>query len=102
MTGSRGCRAPGFGAHKLTDLEDVMEDAWVKAHNLAVVREHEAVGPVRMVGPSPRLSETPVRVPFAARPPGADGPEVLAESGVSDEATTTLIRDGVVAVPAGG
>jgi crotonobetainyl-CoA:carnitine CoA-transferase CaiB-like acyl-CoA transferase len=93
-------QAAGLGAHELTDLEDVMEDAWVKSHNLAVVRDHEAVGPVRMVGPSPRLSETPVRVPFAARPPGADSRDVLAEVGISDELATALVRDSVVAVPA--
>ncbi|MGE3074572.1 MAG: CaiB/BaiF CoA transferase family protein [Dehalococcoidia bacterium] len=92
-------QSAGLGAHRLVDLEEVLEDSWVKAHNLTVVRDHEGVGPVRMVGPSPRLSETPVRIPAPARPPGADGPDVLAAVGLNDT-TPELVRDGVVAVPA--
>ena len=41
----------GLGAHALVTIEDVMEDPWVQAHNLSVVRQHEGVGEVRMVGP---------------------------------------------------
>ena len=75
-----------------------MENPWVKAHDLSVVREHEGVGPVRMVGPSPRLSGTPVHVTDPARPPGADGPALLEELGFAD-AIEEMTDSGASAVP---
>jgi len=90
--------AAGVGAHRLVDLEEIMEDAWVKTHRLSVVREHEGAGLVRMVGPSPRLSATPVRVASPARPPGADGPAVLSEIGLGEQ-MEALVQDGVVVLP---
>ena len=88
----------GLGAHALVTIEDVMDDPWVRAHNLSVVRAHEDVGDVRMVGPSPRLSATPVRVTAPARPPGSDALEVLDELGLASE-FDTLIEEQALAVP---
>ncbi|MBM3140883.1 MAG: CoA transferase [Chloroflexi bacterium] len=90
--------AAGIGAHALVDLETVLEDPWVRRHRLTVVREHEGVGAVRMVGPSPRLSMTPVRVTEPARPPGADGPTVLVELGLGD-VLGELLSARAIAVP---
>ena len=75
-----------------------MEDPWSKQHDLSVVRDHEGVGLVRMVGPSPRLSGTPVRVTDPARPPGADAPDVLAEIGMAD-AVEGLVSEQAIALP---
>ncbi len=49
-------------AHPLVEIEDLMEDEYVRSHGLSVVRDHPGFGAVRLVGPSPRLSRTPVRV----------------------------------------
>jgi crotonobetainyl-CoA:carnitine CoA-transferase CaiB-like acyl-CoA transferase len=90
--------AAGLGAHALVTLEEVMEDPWAKEHDLSVVRDHEGVGPVRMVGPSPRLSATPVHVTDPARSPGADGPDVLTDLGMAD-AIDALVNEGAIALP---
>ncbi len=92
--------AAGIGAHRLTTLEQVMEDPWAKAHQLSVARDHEGVGRLRMVGPSPRLSGTPVRVTSPVGLAGAEGREVLVELGLSEEAIDALCAAGVVALPA--
>jgi crotonobetainyl-CoA:carnitine CoA-transferase CaiB-like acyl-CoA transferase len=64
-------------AHPLVETEDLMEDEYVRAHRLSVVREHPGFGTVRLVGPSPRLSRTPVRVAEPAPAPGWDSRSVL-------------------------
>jgi len=92
----------GFGAHACVTVEDLMEDPWVIAHGLSITRAHEDVGPVRTIGPSGRLSRTPVRAGDPARPPGADGPEVLEAVGLSSEVAAlidarVLVIDGVTA-----
>ena len=59
-------------AHPLVEIEDLMEDEYVRSHGLSVVRDHPGFGAVRLVGPSPRLSRTPVRVTEPAPAPGWD------------------------------
>ena len=54
-----------------------MEDGYVRAHNLSVERDHPGFGLVRLVGPSPRLSRTPVQVTRPAPAPGWDSRDVL-------------------------
>jgi crotonobetainyl-CoA:carnitine CoA-transferase CaiB-like acyl-CoA transferase len=88
----------GLGAHALATIEEVMEDPWVQAHDLSVVREHEGVGAVRMVGPSPRLSGTPVRVTSPARRPGADAPAVLSDLGIAHD-LDALTEERALVVP---
>ena len=63
--------------HPLVEIEDLMEDEYVRAHGLSVVREHPGLGAVRLVGPSPTLSRTPVRVTEPAPAPGWDSRAVL-------------------------
>ena len=64
-------------AHPLVEIEDLMEDQYVRVDALSVVREHPGFGAVRLVGPSPRLSRTPVRVAEPAPTPGRDSRAVL-------------------------
>lgn len=90
----------GIGAHALVPFESLLEDQWAKDHGLVVVREFERLGPVLHPGPTPRLSETPVRVAFPARKPGADAPEVLSTIGMTDE-LDELVKDRVLALPTG-
>jgi crotonobetainyl-CoA:carnitine CoA-transferase CaiB-like acyl-CoA transferase len=86
----------GVAAHELVDIEDLMEDPDVRDQGLSIVRDHPGVGPVRMVGPSPRLSHTPVKVTFPAPPPGTDTRSVVADAGL-EERFEELAAAGVVA-----
>jgi crotonobetainyl-CoA:carnitine CoA-transferase CaiB-like acyl-CoA transferase len=74
----------GIGAHELRSIEENMEDMWVKARGLSVEREFPNFGLVRTVGPSGRLSETPIRLTAAASPPGTHNREVVDELGLGD------------------
>jgi crotonobetainyl-CoA:carnitine CoA-transferase CaiB-like acyl-CoA transferase len=94
-------RKSGMGAAKVATLEEIMEDEWARSHGLSVVRTHEGVGRVRMVGPSPRLSATPLRVTEPAGLPGSDVAEVLADLGIEMK-LEGLVADGVIALPSCG
>jgi crotonobetainyl-CoA:carnitine CoA-transferase CaiB-like acyl-CoA transferase len=89
----------GIGAHHhLGDLEELMADPWVTAHDLSLTREHDEMGLVTTCGPAPRLSRTPIHVGQPAPKPGSDGPEILAEIGLSQREIEALIEAGVVRV----
>jgi crotonobetainyl-CoA:carnitine CoA-transferase CaiB-like acyl-CoA transferase len=66
-------------AHPLIDIEDLMEDPDVKERGLSVVRDHPGIGPVRLVGPCPRFSRTPVRLTDPAPAPGWDTRAVIGD-----------------------
>lgn len=86
----------GIAAHDLVDIEALMEDPEVKQQGLSIVRDHPGVGPVRMAGPTPRLSRTPVKVTRPAAPPGTDTRSVVADAGLADR-FEALASAGVVA-----
>jgi crotonobetainyl-CoA:carnitine CoA-transferase CaiB-like acyl-CoA transferase len=89
----------GIGAHRyLGDLEELMVDPWVTAHELSLTREHDAMGLVTTCGPAPRLSRTPIRVGQPAPKPGSDAYEILSEIGLTDREIEALIDTGVVRV----
>ena len=67
----------GIAAHALTSVQALMSDPWVIQHGLSTTRIHEGIGAVTAVGPSPRLSLTPVRPGNPVRPPGADTKSVI-------------------------
>ena len=89
-------QAAGAGAHAVVqDFRALMDDPWAQAHGLSVTREHDGLGPVTTIGPSPRLSRTP---PAPGRPapiPGADAASILADIGMLGE-LDRLVRAGVV------
>jgi crotonobetainyl-CoA:carnitine CoA-transferase CaiB-like acyl-CoA transferase len=88
----------GIGAQPcILDLEDLMHDPWVTAHQLSLTREHDEIGLVTTCGPAPRLSRTPIRVGWPAPKPGADAREILAEIGLAHR-LEALIEAGVVRV----
>ncbi len=88
----------GIGAHRyIGDLEELMQDSWVRAHELSLTREHDEMGLVTTCGPAPRLSSTPIRVGRPAPKPGSDGPAILAEIGLGDR-VEALIDAGVIRV----
>jgi len=67
----------GDVTHPLVEIEDLMEDEEVRRQGLSIERDHPGFGRVRLVGPSPRLSRTPVQVTKPAPAPGWDSREVL-------------------------
>jgi crotonobetainyl-CoA:carnitine CoA-transferase CaiB-like acyl-CoA transferase len=89
----------GIGAHRYVgDLEELMADPWVTAHELSLTREHDGMGLVTTCGPAPRLSRTPIRAGQPASKPGAEAYEILSEVGLSDREVAALIEAGVVRV----
>jgi crotonobetainyl-CoA:carnitine CoA-transferase CaiB-like acyl-CoA transferase len=94
----RTLQAAGAGAHALVqDFRRLMDDPWAQAHGLSVTREHDGLGMVTTIGPSPRLSRTP---PVPGRPapqPGADAASILADIGML-ERLDALVKAGVVAL----
>ena len=77
--------AAGVGAHAVRGVADNMEGDWLIGRGVSITREHDGPGRVRTTGPSPRLSRTPVRPGAPASAPGADGPAVLGEFGLSEQ-----------------
>lgn len=73
------CTAAGAGAHALTPVAQLVDDAWVRAHGLVITREHVGLGTVTTTGPVARLSRTPLRAGRPVLPPGADLAEVMQE-----------------------
>lgn len=88
--------ARGVAAQVCHDVAEVMADPLSRQRGLSVVREHPGVGPVRSIGPGPRMSVTAVRAGRPVGLPGADTRAVLAELGLADR-YGTLVGAGVVA-----
>jgi crotonobetainyl-CoA:carnitine CoA-transferase CaiB-like acyl-CoA transferase len=87
----------GIGAHRyIGDLDELMQEPWVTGHELSLTREHDEMGLVTTCGPAPRLSRTPIRVGQPAPKPGSDGPEILRNLGLTDQAIEALIEAGVI------
>jgi len=89
-------RRARVAAHRVMDLDSVVEDANARARGLVVVRDHPGIGPVRSAGPVPICSRTPARLSRPAPLPGADTEAVLREAGYGDR-YMQLLRDGIVA-----
>ena len=91
-------QAAGIGAHAVVqDFQALMDDPWAAAHGLSVTREHDGLGPVTTIGPSPRLSRTPAVPGRPAPVPGSDAASILADIGMLGE-IDRLVADGVVVV----
>jgi len=87
--------AAGISAHVVVKLPDLMLDPWVRAHGLSVTQQTDEIGDVTYPGPSPHLSDTPVRVGAPVKRPGGDAESVLQEVGLAD-AIPTLEREWVL------
>jgi crotonobetainyl-CoA:carnitine CoA-transferase CaiB-like acyl-CoA transferase len=73
--------AAGNGAQVLSTPPEAMLDEWAIAHGVSRQVEFPEAGRGTIVGPSQRLSRTPVRVPEPTPPPGWHGRELLEELG---------------------
>ena len=93
----------GIGAHRVVDdVRELMEDTWAQAHGLSITREHDDLGLITTVGPSPRLSRTPPEPGKPAPRPGSDARAVLAMIGREGDldrliAEKVVVMEGVVA-----
>jgi crotonobetainyl-CoA:carnitine CoA-transferase CaiB-like acyl-CoA transferase len=87
--------AAGLSAAVALQLEEVMEEEFVKKSGLSVWRDHPGVGVVRSPGPTPRLSLTPAVVPAPAPLPGWDARAVLEAAGLG-ERYDELVAKGVI------
>jgi len=76
--------AAGAGAHAVRGVAENMEGDWLTGRGISITRPHDGPGRVRTTGPSPRLSRTPVQPGAPASAPGADGPAVLEQFGLSE------------------
>ncbi len=76
---------------------DIIADEHVQARGMLIEVEDEELGPVRMHGVFPRLSETPGVVRHAGRPIGADTDAIIGEGlGYSQERLAELRDAGVI------
>ncbi len=89
-------QAAGAGAHAVVqDFRALMEDPWAVARGLSITREHDGLGPVTHIAPSPKLSRTPA-VPGRPTPqPGADAASILAGIGMLGD-LDRLVEAGVI------
>lgn len=89
-------RSSGAGAHAiLHDYRTLMEDPWVVNRGLSITREHDGLGPVTTIGPSPKLSRTPA-VPGRPAPiPGTHAAAILADIGMLDD-LDRLVQAGAI------
>lgn len=70
-------RASGLGAHRVIDVNELMDDPWVRAHGLVTQRVHEGIGDITHAGPAIRMSRSPVQVGRPTPRPDADRDFVL-------------------------
>ncbi len=88
----------GIAAQRVVrEVPDLMIDPLVLAHGLSVTRFHQDHGAVTTIGPSAKLSRTPVQLGRPSPRPGTDAAEILEEIGMRGE-LERLIRERVIVV----
>jgi crotonobetainyl-CoA:carnitine CoA-transferase CaiB-like acyl-CoA transferase len=75
----------GVGAHMLVAADALKNDPWAQAHGLVLTRDHQGVGAWTTIGPTLRLSRTPLQPGRPSPPLGTDLPAVLEEVGMGDQ-----------------
>jgi crotonobetainyl-CoA:carnitine CoA-transferase CaiB-like acyl-CoA transferase len=89
-------RECGIGAHATARVEDLMQDAWVRAHGLSITQSIDGLGDMVMPGVAARLSRTPLCIGAAVHPVGADAAAILESIGLASE-LDRLISIGAIA-----
>jgi crotonobetainyl-CoA:carnitine CoA-transferase CaiB-like acyl-CoA transferase len=90
-------RKHGFAAAAVATAKDHYEDAHLRARGSVWDMEDPVYGPMVEHGPAPKLSETPARYKWAAKPVGFHNEYVLRRLlGLSPDQITDLERQGVI------
>ena len=89
--------AGSVSAAKNVALPDYRDDPYVRQAGLIVTRDHPGQGSADHLGPTARLSGTPLRLGRPTPMLGAETNEILQEIGLSPEEIEALIASGVVA-----
>ena len=92
--------AAGVPAAPVRPRDDLFDDEQAGAEGLLARVEDDEVGPLTMIAPVVRLSESPGAIRFPGRHLGADTEAVLAELGRSPAQIAALLADGAAAGPA--
>ena len=77
-------------------IPDYRDDPYVRQAGLIVTRDHPGQGSADHLGPTARLSGTPMRVGRPTPLLGAETKEILREIGLSSADIEALIASGVV------
>jgi formyl-CoA transferase len=85
----------GVPSGPLRFVEELFHDEQVQANDLVVEVEHPIVGPVQMVGPIIKMSETSLEARTASPTLGQDTEAILSALGYSTEETQRFRDDGV-------
>ncbi len=83
-------------ASRVNTLESLLEDPHLAATGFFTVSEHPTEGPVRTMASPFEFSATPAAFRRHAPPLGADGPEILAEAGVTESQIADLLASGAL------
>lgn len=86
----------GLGAHKWNTISAAMNDPWARDNGISVDVVFPDGGPGLLVGPAPRLSDTPMRMGTPAMPIGAHTAEILGELGYSHADIEELEKAGTI------
>jgi len=87
--------AAGVPAGPVRFVQELFDDPQVRANNLVSELEHALAGPIRMVGPTLKMSDTPAAVRSASPPLGQDTDAILSSLGYSGEQIEALRQEGV-------
>ncbi|MEZ4510358.1 MAG: CaiB/BaiF CoA-transferase family protein [Chloroflexota bacterium] len=80
----------------INDIPTILNDPQIAARQMVQEVEHPTAGPIKLLGPVAKLSETPATIRTAPPVLGADTDEVLARLGYDVDAIAQLRANGVV------
>jgi crotonobetainyl-CoA:carnitine CoA-transferase CaiB-like acyl-CoA transferase len=83
-------------ASPVYDIADITEDPHVVARRVLLDVPDAELGRVRMVAPTPRLSDSPPAVGWPGPPLGAHNHEVYGALGLAEPELDELTRDGII------
>jgi crotonobetainyl-CoA:carnitine CoA-transferase CaiB-like acyl-CoA transferase len=83
-------------AGKVYDLDETATDPHLQARDMIVEVEHPEVGPVKQVGISVKLSDTPGQIRFLAAPLGTHTAEILTDLGYAPQKIAQLRAEGAI------
>ncbi|MCA9997680.1 MAG: CoA transferase [Anaerolineales bacterium] len=80
----------------INDIPTILNDPQIAARQMVQEVEHPTAGPIKLLGPVAKLSETPATIRTAPPVLGADTDEILARLGYDVDAIAQLRANGVV------